>query len=72
MVYPIVTELTRGTAHPQRQPSPTELVAVSRWLEPSLQSDVVVRLGRVSNGSSARQGASYASDPTQWGALRAA
>ena len=72
MLYPTVTELTRGTAHPERQPSQTELVAVLPGLEPSLRSDVVVRLGRGGNGFSAGQRASYASDPTRWRGLQAA
>jgi hypothetical protein len=72
MLYPTVTELTRGTAHPERHPSQTELVAVPHGLEPSLQPDVVVRLGRGNNGSSAGQRASYAADPTQWRGLQAA
>ena len=72
MLYPTVTELTRGTAHPQLQPSQTELVAVSRGLEPSRQPDVVVRLGRGGTGSGAGQRARHASDPTQWRGLQAA
>lgn len=72
MLYPTVTELTRGTAHPERHPSQTEQVAVSRGFEPLVQSDVVVRLGRGGNGSSAGQRASFASGPTRWRDLQAA
>jgi hypothetical protein len=36
MLYPTVTELIRGTAHPESQRSQTVLVALSPGLEPSV------------------------------------
>jgi hypothetical protein len=62
MLSPTVIELTRGTAHPEPQPSRHELVALSP----------VVRLGRRNGGSSAGQAASRTSDPAHWRGQQAA
>jgi hypothetical protein len=62
MLSPTVTELTRGTAHPEPQASRNVLVALSP----------VVRLGRRNGGSSADQHASHTSDPAHWRGQQAA
>jgi hypothetical protein len=62
MSSPTVTELTRGTAHPEPEASRDVLVALSP----------VVRLGRRNGGSSAGQHASHTSDPAHWRGQQAA
>ena len=55
MLYPTITELTRGTAHPESQASQTVLVALSAGLEASVVTTRRIPESATSHGDFRRQ-----------------
>jgi hypothetical protein len=72
MLYPTVTELTRGSAHPESLASQIMLVALSLGPEPSVAEARRVCEIAPTHGDVRRRHASHTSDPAQWRGLQAA
>jgi hypothetical protein len=71
MLSPTVTELTRGTAHPESQASRI-MVALSLEPEPAVANSRRVREAAPAPRHLRRRHASHTSDPAQWRGLQAA